>query len=779
MDGAGQQKNSTIYFLVLFSGIAALSWSVIWQIKSSLALGVSAWGAALTLAVTMTGMCIGALLAGGTLKDRKKINALRLYGVLEVLIGLAGLLLASAMQLAEQMDTNAYRSTESGLYLIHIMGIAFSIGFPAICMGATTPVFGLIARQYGTSISVLYGLNTLGAAAGSILGAFFLIPSLGVQGAIYAIASINIIVGAFAIASGKSAFAGAYERKTASQTGSSLRGWQEYLVVASTGFATLALEVAWFRSFTAAFWSTTAAFSIMLASVLLSLGIAAQIAPVLRARNYNLSSFLAIAGISILLATPMIERFDLITRIVSFNPAALFANWFFMSFIVTVIPITMLGISLPWILDAQNTPRRWATLYGVNTFASVIGSLLAGWVLLPAIGFARTSWLIGVIVLIVSLLLMSAEEKKQLRLLALGLTALVIAMVLESGVGRTRVQMHTAWNSENKPVIVESAEGPDTTVSVVEYSKSKDRALIIDGFIATGQAPSGGQSGLMVQYMLWMGHLPMLLHPAPQDALVICFGTGQTANALRRENPESLTIVDINQNVFRMAHHFESNEGVLKDPRVKPLVMDGRAFLRRTEKKFDVITLEPMPPTFAGVNALYSREFYELAAQRMNKGGIIAQWLPYHLVSTYHASAISRTFNQVFPNAILWIDPQSLTGILLGTKDETIPLGAAFPDFERNRATRLLPEETIRESIYLDPEGMKKFSKEYGQVITDDNQLLSYGSSNFYTHTDAEQMLLDNYLMLKAFKKSFYKDKKAEVENFEKLIEQKEKSGKQ
>ena len=133
--------------------------------------------------------------------------------------------------------------------------------------------------------------------------------------------------------------------------------------------------------------------------------------------------------------------------------------------------------------------------------------------------------------------------------------------------------------------------------------------------------------------MAWMGHLPMLLQDNPKQALVICFGTGQTSHAVRKENPDELDIVDINPNVFKLAHHFRSNENVINDPKVKTIVMDGRAYMRRTHKTYDVITLEPMPPSAAGVNALYSKEFYELAKQKLSANGVIAQWLPLHLVA--------------------------------------------------------------------------------------------------------------------------------------------------
>ena len=99
----------------------------------------------------------------------------------------------------------------------------------------------------------------------------------------------------------------------------------------------------------------------------------------------------------------------------------------------------------------------------------------------------------------------------------------------------------------------------------------------------------------------------MLLHDNPERALVICFGTGQAAHAVRQESPNSLDIVDLNQAVFDFSHLFPVNENVLSSPLSRAIHMDGRAWLRRTDRKYDVVTLEPMPPTFAGVNSLYCR----------------------------------------------------------------------------------------------------------------------------------------------------------------------------
>jgi SAM-dependent methyltransferase len=229
--------------------------------------------------------------------------------------------------------------------------------------------------------------------------------------------------------------------------------------------------------------------------------------------------------------------------------------------------------------------------------------------------------------------------------------------------------------------------------------------------------------------MEMMGRLPMLLHEDPQRALVICFGTGQTANAVRQEGPASLDVVELNPAVLEMAHHFASNQDVLEDPRVRAIEMDGRAWLRRARERYDVVTLEPMPPYFAGVNALYSREFYEIVAAKLEPGGIAAQWLPFHLMPPFYAASAVATFRAVFPDAILWMHRSEATGILLGrTAERDEQLGSRWPGFDRSGGVRTYPPRQVRRSVVLDPERLARYAQ-LGRVITDDNQLLAYGPS--------------------------------------------------
>jgi hypothetical protein len=156
--------------------------------------------------------------------------------------------------------------------------------------------------------------------------------------------------------------------------------------------------------------------------------------------------------------------------------------------------------------------------------------------------------------------------------------------------------------------------------------------------------------------------------------------------------------------------------------------MDGRAWLRRTDARYDVITLEPMPPNFAGTNSLYSREFYEIAASRLAPGGLVVQWVPFHLLSLHHTASVVATFQAVLPDAMLWIEPYGGTGILIGRTGagEGAPkLGNEWPGLARE-GRRPLDDRGIRRAAYMLRDELALYARR-GEIITDDSQLLSFG----------------------------------------------------
>lgn len=772
-----QTFSKTIYLLIASSGFVTLAWEVIWQIKSTLALGISAWGTALTLAVMMGGMCLGGFFMGQRIQRKSPTSAIRLYGCLEILAGLSGLLLNSAFLALEKIDTWAYTQTPASISLVYIIGIIAILSLPTVCMGATLPVFGLIAKQFELPIAKIYSLNTLGAASSVLIVAFILIPLLGINHTIWMIAAANLLIGGAAWLIVPNRGIASVQQLNSTEVAFQIDSSKKIFLIFVTGFATFTLEVAWFRAFANVFSNTTDIFAIMLACMLIALGLAAKDISKLKQKNKLLGTQICIAAVLIFLITPLIERLDYLSAYYKqmqmmathlptaniklfvapnydwlINPVSFNINWFaalryicqiFVSFcwifILIVPPVRFLGRAFPWVLDDLRSPHFVGKIYAINTLAAIIGSIGTAWLLLPTIGFAKTAWIAGALVLLAGIFLV--PTLKRIFWATIGTIALLIAMHFETGIGQTRVQGYFATDNQGHPArLLEFFEGPAETISVVEYN-DKSRALLINNTAASWE--SGNTYRPSIHYMAWMGHLPMLLHAAPKKALVICFGTGQTANAIRKENPEELDIVDVNPNVFKLAHQFRSNEGVLNDPRVKTIGMDGRAYLRRTNKTYDIITLEPMPPNANGVNALYSREFYQLASKRLGANGIIAQWLPFHVVAPHYTASIAKTFIDVFPNAILWLDQASKTGILIGSKDTHTPLASSWPGFARVSINRDLSPEKVQQYIALNSNELKEYSK-YGQIISDDNQLLAYGKALY-----ASGLLQENYSLLR------------------------------
>lgn len=232
--------------------------------------------------------------------------------------------------------------------------------------------------------------------------------------------------------------------------------------------------------------------------------------------------------------------------------------------------------------------------------------------------------------------------------------------------------------------------------------------------------------------MPMMTHIPMLLHPDPHRLLVICFGTGATAGSGLLHSDTSVDVVDINPAVFEFAPYFEkANHGVARDPRARLVLDDGRNFLLTTTERYDVITAEPMPPRFAGVINLYSKEYYQLARERLRPGGFVVQWLPVHLITFDEALRILKTMQDVFPETTLWL--HSNTGVIVSRRD--FPIGIDLGLLRRGYDHGALRDDLVRLGLptpssfatmhALGPEAMRVATAPVG-AITDDHPSLEF-----------------------------------------------------
>jgi tetratricopeptide (TPR) repeat protein len=94
------------------------------------------------------------------------------------------------------------------------------------------------------------------------------------------------------------------------------------------------------------------------------------------------------------------------------------------------------------------------------------------------------------------------------------------------------------------------------------------------------------------------------------------------------------------------------------------------------QASYDLIALEPPPIAYAGVGALYSREFYALARTRLTPGGYVSQWLPAYQVPAAVTLAMVRAFVEIFPQAVL-LSGAKADLVLLGANDAAVQIDPA------------------------------------------------------------------------------------------------------
>jgi spermidine synthase len=223
-------------------------------------------------------------------------------------------------------------------------------------------------------------------------------------------------------------------------------------------------------------------------------------------------------------------------------------------------------------------------------------------------------------------------------------------------------------------------EDRDFAVSVVDDGMLGERTLLTDGFRAAGTSRD-------YLYMQVLGHLPLLLHPAPERVAVLALGTGTTLGAVA-QHPEvqHIDVLEISRAVVEAAPLFEAkNHGVLdpgrSDPRVLVRLADGRRTLANRPASYDVITMEPLLPDSPFGVYLYTREFYAIARAALRPGGLVCQWVPPHALEPRVFAAVVGAFESSFPWSSVWVFGTQV--ILLG--------GERQPALERARWKDLDP----------------------------------------------------------------------------------------
>ncbi len=703
-------KNA-IYALFFVSGISGLVYEIVWLRMLSRIMGVTIYATSTVLAAFMAGLALGSFLLGRVADKRR--DGLRLYGVLELLIGCTALVipyfLAFSLPLYRSIH-HAFPSTGEGIAMSALIRapICFAaLLVPTTLMGGTLPILtAYLAKReslFGKSFSLLYGLNTLGAVVGVSVSGFFTLGAFGEHVTMLLGVCINFFVAFCAYGLYRTEHAPAADcrsKKTAQDEDQAVSPYPSrvratlLLAFAASGFTALAYEIIWTRQLILWLKTSIYAFSGMLCVFLIgtATGSIAMNRSVDRLKRPLLwfgvlelgIAFISVANL-LLFSSLDPERFgSSLARLIG----ALAAT------VIVVLPLTLLfGMIFPvaglcYVKTLRQTGSSVGSLYSANTVGNVLGSLLAGFWLIPALGCTRAILVLALANVVLGALLVYIEPEARAPKSFAWATAALALLIVYAGITlrdpflkaiQNRISAMTPAGKNS--TIFFHKEGVEGTVTSFEAGPRKQ--LWINGV---------GMTALATETKL-MAHLPLLFTESPREGLVICFGMGTTLRSASLYPGFRVTAVELVPEVLEAFRFYHSDAAeVLKKPNVTTIAADGRNFLLLSEKRYDLITIDPAPPIYsAGTVNLYTKEFLSLCREHLTPQGIACLWVPGKTKQEIHS--FLKTFRSVFPNATVWGGVHGWGFYLLGTLR---PI--SWELFERN-ANKLFEDPALVEDL--------------------------------------------------------------------------------
>ena len=675
-----------LLLLFFLSGFSALVYEVVWARMLGLVFGTTVYAWAAILAAYMGGMGLGALI-GGRFADGSS-RPLRLFALCEAGIGLFGAASPAILHAVQRIFLAVQPALVASEALQAVGRIVLCAGvlvIPTMLMGASLPLIGksiLTAhRPFGRDIGAIYSVNTFGACAGALATGFALLPLLGMSASLVWAAGINGVVAVSAMLffgkqriDNKSTPAGAQSPDGPAAV-FLLPQWLLPSILGISGFCAMAFEVLWGRALVFFLTGTTYAFTSMLSIVLLGIAIGAMAAS--RIGRKGASPLAWIAALQICIgcmgfASPwLLQHIDPFVQFAESHSARSWLQWIVVRYAVCfgmIFPAALcMGAAFPLAMGAAIRSLKTAGqsigfLSALNTFGGIAGALFAAIALVPAAGVQRSMVIVALFNCAAGWAALAwgkATSRRWMAPVAAGTAALCFFSFVFTGKNPMVLYSRIIRGAQRPTHVLSYKEDRAASVAVLETDRG--RALNIDGFNAAGTYG--------YEYMHLLGHLPMLLSPSPDTALVICLGTGTTAGAVGLYPfVKHVDCVEISTAVIAASRFFSDvNNRLADNPKIHLIHDDGRNHLLRSPRLYDVITLEPMHPYLSSATNLYSSDFYELCRQRLSSHGVMAQWAPLHVLSPREYRMLIKSFASVFPHASLWF--LGTEGILIGSLD--------------------------------------------------------------------------------------------------------------
>jgi predicted membrane-bound spermidine synthase len=655
--------------LLFLSGATALAFQTLWVKQLTLVVGVEVLAVAVGVAAFFAGLAAGAA-ALGTRADRSH-RPLRWYASLEALVAILGTATTLLMPSAPQ----AFVVLQSRVGWLAWLLPGLLVAIPAFFMGGTLPAatrwLQPMDRALGRDVGALYAWNTAGAILGALLAPFALVPWLGVRGAGLAAALACLATAAIAMVIERGGvgggMTGAHDRPVAAAGSFAPRVILGLALYACAGGIAMGYEVLW-SQIVAPFTSTRgAAFALVLAVYLSGLALGSGIWARVADRIVNrwaafgfliaLSGLLAVltyAGLGSWLPRGQDSLGAWVGRAFGSHAPGMYARFLFAATVI-VLPATLaLGAAFPAAVrltgDAAAAGRSVGRVAAWNMVGAIAGTLLVGFVAVPQLGLARTLFLLAVMSCAIGAIAVMVSPSRNVLTAAVSAALLLASVAAAVQLPQDRLGTLLAQSRGGHLDFYREGAGGAVAVLTQQTPAGEFRRLYISG------VSNSGDSLASLRYMRLQALLPLMIHSGePRSAMVIALGTGITCGALLADpDLTRRSCVELLPEVVQATDRFHGNFGVAHDDRVDIRLADGRHELLRSAESWDLITLEPPPPSAAGVVNLYSREFYELARRRLAPGGMVAQWWPLPTQNLEDSRSLVRSFVDAFPYVSVW-----------------------------------------------------------------------------------------------------------------------------
>ncbi len=686
--------------LLALSGFAALMYETAWTRVFEALLGHTAGTTATVIAGFLGGMTVGALLAG-RLAGRLG-RPLRAYGLVELAVVAWVVALPTLIRGVDRAGAGllgpGWAAPGPGDAVRWIAGFVL-VMIPATGLGATLPLVvaavGEGANREGWTAGVLYAANTAGAVVGTLAAGFLSLRFLGVKGTLLVGAAAGVLAGVVGLLVGgkRAASLGKPEPVEGSAPH---RGWPLWIgvVLVLSGVASIADEVFWLRLFVFPLGGNILTFATvvgaLLAAVALGSWLGGRLAVTERTCRLRLGwaelalglgAFGTLAGFTEL-------RWLLREAARAAGGGSLLASLPGRAVVVAVLvglPGIAMGAVLPLAIGASGRVGRSGAASGFALAAlsagNVAGALLAGYVLMPLVGITPSLAAAAVLPSVVGLVLLVRWGGWGVRLIAAVVTVgLVVGTAIWGNLG---VVARVASVRDPHARLLDVLEGVQGTITVSDVpglpvlarNRPPERIGVFGypyRLIAADAVQVAGTAPDLRTTQKLQADVPLLLHEVPGNVLQIGYGSGETAAEALLHDPASVTVVELNPDIVRMAHRwfpqFERGGLVMQ-------YTDAKLAVRTARRTWDVILNDSTYPGMAGSSQLYSLEHFQACRRHLAPGGIVSTWLPVDLPPETFRTVLA-TFFTVFPRCSFWLAPVCLNkhGVLVGAVDGEGPM---------------------------------------------------------------------------------------------------------